>query len=62
MTNNTRTKSEKTFFNKMFKAIERLKNDYIFSTIYCRYAEAMYPRPQILFCTNREIFGYLKSL
>ena len=30
--------------------------------MYGRYAEAMYARPQIIFCTNREIFGYLKSL
>lgn len=46
----------------MFEAIERIKNGYLVSTIYGRYAEAMYARPQIIFCTNREIFGYLKSL
>lgn len=46
----------------MFEAIERIKNGYVVSTMYGRYAEAMYARPQIIFCTNREIFGYLKSL
>ena len=30
--------------------------------MYDRYAEVIYNRLQIIFCTNREIFGYLKSL
>jgi hypothetical protein len=46
----------------MFEAIERIKNGYVISTMYGRYAEAMYALPQIIFCTNLEIFGYLKSL
>ena len=30
--------------------------------MYDKYAEAMDACPQIIFCKNREIFGYLKSL
>ena len=62
MIDDTRTQGDKTSFNNMFEAIERIKNGYLVSTMYGRYAEAMYARPQIIFCTNREIFGYLKSL
>jgi len=62
MIDDTRTQGDKTSFNNMFEAIERIKNGYVVSTMYGRYAEAMYARPQIIFCTNREIFGYLKSL
>ncbi len=62
MIDDTRTQGDKTSFKNMFEAIERIKNGYIVSTMYGRYAEAMYLRPQIIFCTNREIFGYLKSL
>jgi hypothetical protein len=62
MIDDTRAQGDKTSFNNMFEAIERIKNGYVVSTMYGRYAEAMYARPQIIFCTNREIFGYLKSL
>ena len=61
MIDDTWTQGEKTSFNTMFEAIERIKNGYVV-TMYGRYAEAMYARPQIIFCTNREIFGYLKRL
>ena len=57
----TRIQGEKTSLKNMFEAIERIKNGYVVSTMYGRYAEVMYARPQIIFCTNREIFGYLKS-
>lgn len=62
MIDHIRTQGYKTSFNNMFEVIERIKNDYIVSTMYNRYTEAMYARPQIIFCTNREIVGYLKSL
>ena len=62
MMDDTRTQGDKTSFKNMFEAIERIKNDYIVSTMYGRYAEAMYARTQIIFFTNREVFGYLKNL
>ena len=34
----------------MFEAIKQIKNGYVVSTMYGRYAEAMYARPQIIFC------------
>ena len=46
----------------MFEAIERIKNGHLVSTMYGRYAEVIYNRPQIVFFTNREVFGYLKNL
>ena len=62
MIDDTRTQGDKTSFNNMFEAIERIKNGSVVSTMYGRYSEVVYPRPQIIFCANREIFGYLKSL
>lgn len=43
-------------------AIERIKNGHVVSTRYGRYAEVIYNRPQIVFFTNREVFGYFKNL
>ena len=48
--------------NNMFEAIERIKNGHVVSTMYGRYAEVIYNRPQIIFFTNREVFGYFKNL
>jgi len=62
MIDDTRTQGEKTSFNNMFEAIERIKNGHVVSTMYGRYAEVIYNRPQIIFFTNREVFGYLKNL
>ena len=62
MIDDTRTKGDGTSFNNMFEAIERVKNGHVVSTMYGRYAEVIYDRPQILFCTNRDIHGYLESL
>lgn len=62
MIDDTKTQNDKTLFNNMFEGIRRLKNGYVLSTMYCRYAEAIYARPQIIFWTNREIFDYFKSL
>ena len=45
MIDDTQTQGEKTSFNNMFEAIERIKNGYVVSTMYGRYAEAMYTRP-----------------
>ena len=46
-------------FNNMFEAIERIKNGHVVSTMYGRYAEVIYNRPQIIFFTNR---GYHMKL
>ena len=62
MIDDTRTQGEKTSFKNMFEAIERIKNGHVVSTMYGRYAEVIYNRPQIVFFTNREVFGYLKNL
>lgn len=62
MIDDTKTKGDTTSFNNMFEAIERIKNGHIVSTFYGRYSEVIYERPQILFCTNRNIYDYKKSL
>lgn len=59
MIDDTRTQGEKTSFNNMFEAIERIKNCHVVSTMYGRYAEVIYNRPQIIFFTNR---GYHMKL
>ena len=41
MIDDTRTQGDKTSFNNMFEAIERIKNAYLVSTPYGRYPEAM---------------------
>jgi len=62
MIDDTRTKGDNTSFSNMFEAIERIKNGHVVSTMYGRYAEVMYARPQILFCTNRRLDDYRQSL
>ena len=51
-----------TSFNNMFEAIERIKNGHVVSTMYGRYVEVIYDRPQIVFCTNQDILKYVKNL
>ena len=58
----TRTQGKKTSVNTMFKAIERIKNDHVVSTMYGRYAEIIYDDSQIIFCTNQDILKYVKNL
>ena len=58
----TRTQGDKTSFNNMFEAIERIKNGHVVSTMYGHYAEVIYPRPQIIFFTNRDMMDYVKNL
>ena len=62
MIDDTKTKGDTTSFNNMFEAIERIKNGHVVSTFYGRYSEVIYQRPQILFCTNRDIYEYLNNL
>lgn len=58
----TLTQDEKTSFNNMFEVIELIKNGHVGLTIYNKYGEVIYNRLQIVFFTNREVFGYLKNL
>ena len=41
MIDDTQTQGDKTSFNIMFEVIERIKNGYVVSTMYGRYAEAI---------------------
>jgi hypothetical protein len=61
MIDDTRTQGDKTSFNNMFEAIERIKNGHVVSTMYGRYAEVMYNRPQIIFLQIEKIFRLFKK-
>lgn len=49
MIDNTRTRNDKTSFNNMFEAIERIKNSHVVSTTYVLYVEVIYNCSQIIF-------------
>lgn len=54
MIDDTRTQGDKTSFNNMFEAIERIKNGNVVLREICG--------SNLQSSTNREVFGYLKKV
>ena len=52
MIDDTRTRGTDTLMADLFEVIERIKNGHVVSTMYGKYVESIYPRPQIVFFTN----------